>query len=53
MIDGKNNSLGYYSSEEAAARAYDECIRMHGLGRKLNFPHENVDGAEVSRMRAQ
>jgi hypothetical protein len=37
-IDGKQAHLGYHSSEEAAARAYDE--RAGPLGWPVNFPVE-------------
>jgi hypothetical protein len=36
FIDGKDVHLGSYSSDEAAARAYDE--RAGPLGRPVNFP---------------
>jgi len=38
MIDGKTKSLGYFYSEEDAARAYDGRVRKHKLNRELNFP---------------
>ncbi|EFJ49125.1 hypothetical protein VOLCADRAFT_89954 [Volvox carteri f. nagariensis] len=38
--DGKQKCLGYFSSEEAAALAYDAAARKaFGTAAKLNFPH--------------
>ena len=39
--DRKQIFLGYYRSEEAAARAYDQrVIEVHGPGAILNFPYD-------------
>ncbi|KFM23257.1 AP2-like ethylene-responsive transcription factor AIL5 [Auxenochlorella protothecoides] len=45
---GKQKFLGYYTSEEAAAHAYDTyAVRLHGNLQKLNFPELYASGAEV------
>ena len=49
--EGRNQSLGYFAEEEAAARAFDEAARRlrgdraHGSGRRLNFPTESETAA--------
>ena len=37
-IDHKNRVLGTFTSEAAAAHAWDEAVRSNQLGRVLNFP---------------
>ena len=41
-VDGKEQHLGYFEDEEAAARAWDDALREHGLQeeRGVNFPRE-------------
>ena len=42
----KANCLGFYASEEEAARAYDKSARkLHGDYARLNFPDEHEQGA--------
>lgn len=36
-VDGKRISLGYHTTPEAAARAYDDYVDEHGLRREKNF----------------
>ena len=38
QLGGKKTSLGYFDDESKAARAYDDCVVEHKLGRPLNFP---------------
>jgi len=39
MVDGKVQNLGYFTSEEEAARAYDDAARARdGAGAAVNFP---------------
>lgn len=40
--DGKQHHLGYFSTEEEAALAYDECVRSRGLVRHLNLPQHRA-----------
>ncbi len=42
MVKGKVNHLGYFSSEEVAAKAYDKFVIDNDLDRDLNFPEVNV-----------
>ena len=43
---GKIKYVGYYTSEEEAARAYDKAAReLHGDYARLNFPDEHEQGA--------
>ncbi|PSC76367.1 AP2-like ethylene-responsive transcription factor AIL5 [Micractinium conductrix] len=43
---GKQRFLGYFTSEDEAARAYDQqAARHHGRRKKLNFPEEHQAGA--------
>lgn len=45
-VNSKNTNLGYYNSEEEAARAYDKAAREHyGEYARLNFPEEHEQGA--------
>lgn len=38
---GKQRFLGYYTSEVAAAKAYDaRAVQLHGAAAKVNFPEE-------------
>ncbi len=41
-VDGKEQHIAYFEDEEAAARAWDDALREHGLQeeRGLNFPRE-------------
>ncbi|KAK9804886.1 hypothetical protein WJX72_010265 [[Myrmecia] bisecta] len=42
QVNGKAESIGYYSDEETAARAYDEAaVRVKGNEAVLNMPHEH------------
>jgi hypothetical protein len=43
-VDRKSINLGYYPSEEEAARAFDE--QAGALGRAVNFPKEGQEKAE-------
>ena len=44
-IDGKRQYLGYYATEEEAARAFDAKAAKHG--RELNFPDEWEDVEDI------
>ena len=37
-VDGKRKSLGYFTNEEKAGRAYDTYVVNNNLDRPLNFP---------------
>jgi hypothetical protein len=42
-MHGKREHLGYFDSEELAARAYDRrSYELNGVGARLNFPEEHV-----------
>ncbi|KAL4425396.1 hypothetical protein ABPG75_009412 [Micractinium tetrahymenae] len=46
---GKQRFLGYFTSEDAAARAYDEqAARLHGDPSRLNFPGEHTATLSLS-----
>ena len=48
LVDGKRTHLGYWDSEEDAARSYDRaCYAARGDAARLNFP-----GDEMTRMTA-
>jgi AP2-like factor (ANT lineage) len=43
-VQTKWGYIGYYASEEDAARAYDRAaVQAHGAGAKLNFPGEAIN----------
>lgn len=45
--NGKRKALGYYASEEEAARAYDAAARLyHGENAMLNFQHGDSGGGQ-------
>jgi hypothetical protein len=45
----RSRSVGYYASEEDAARAYDcATVQAHGPGAKRNFPAEAISELPVS-----
>ena len=47
--NGKQRFLGYFTSEEEAARAYDShALRLHGAAAKLNFPEGAAYAADDS-----
>jgi hypothetical protein len=42
-VHGKREHLGYFDSEELAARAYDRrSYELNGVGARLNFPDEHL-----------
>eukprot|EP00873_Tetraselmis_striata_P014322 jgi/Tetstr1/434586/TSEL_023677.t1 len=42
LIKGKVTHLGYYASQEEAARIYDRvCLSLHGPSSQINFPIED------------
>jgi hypothetical protein len=44
--------IGYFTSEEEAARAYDSAaVQAHGAGAKRNFPGETVSSCLRERAR--
>jgi hypothetical protein len=43
LYHGKVTHLGYYRTEEEAARVYDKVsISLHGAGAQTNFPIDQV-----------
>jgi hypothetical protein len=45
----RERHIGYFASEEDAARAYDcAAVQAHGLGAKRNFPDEDISEPPVS-----
>jgi hypothetical protein len=42
QVKGVKKFIGRFTSEEAAARAYDAFVLANGLGFPLNFPHETT-----------
>lgn len=45
LYHGKVTHLGYYRTEEEAARVYDKVsISLHGAGAQTNFPIDQVRG---------
>lgn len=46
LYHGKVTHLGYYRTEEEAARVYDKVsISLHGAGAQTNFPIDQVRAA--------
>lgn len=44
IVKGERKSLGYYTTREAAAHAYDTAaIKFFGEYARLNFPRENIN----------
>lgn len=49
LYHGKVTHLGYYRTEEEAARVYDKVsISLHGAGAQTNFPIDQVNKVVLS-----
>ncbi|KAL4448899.1 hypothetical protein ABPG77_007616 [Micractinium sp. CCAP 211/92] len=49
LVHGKVTHLGYYETEEEAARVYDKVsLALHGNSAQTNFPASNYTAAEVA-----
>jgi hypothetical protein len=47
---GNHENIGYYASEEDAARAYDfAAVQVHGAGTRRNFPDETITEPPMSK----